>query len=507
MKQTFKCKLLAGLRRTAAIGIFSMGAVGMFAASVQDAEAVPAFARKYEANCALCHSNMPRLSPFGQKFKENGYQMPGSSDGGTQAKRVFEGEQGPVTVDDISKIMAVRIRADIQRPSFRQENAAMKTAGVRNQVSVKVPKIINLFFAGTARQDLSYFLEAEYNAELANPVVAFERAFVTFSNLGEPGQANIQAGKFDPSGLYAFPTHRQQLNPIGPKADTTAFPPTINSIPLLPLAFSSKMYGLTKGSAFAGADGFAVLPFEPYLYNAPAQTGLSVHGRPGGFGSGFLYQLGMAVNDKANTDGSKQNRYDTYAMGRYDFMVDDVTSQVSAFYYKAPSAALSTLNMAGTVIYADKATDIDRVGIGARAQWGKWDVYGTYITDSIKAPTWVNSGMMAANAAKSVWKTSGAGFSTEADWRMTPNWMLGMRYDWMAPGGLQTLPGGTLPLNVKASFLSPIVKYYPNPNIGLYVRAHFNLESSKKNPVGGGVDEHPATNLQNMLTLGMDMAF
>jgi len=475
----------------------------MFAIDMGVAKAVPAFARKYEANCALCHTNEPRLTPFGQQFKENGYQMPGSADGGTQAKHVFEGEQGPVTVDDISKIMAVRIRADIQRPAFKQETSAMKKDGVREQVDIEVPKIINLFFGGTARENLGYFMEAEYNTQEENTAVKFERAFLIFSNLGKPGLANVQVGNFDPSGLYAFPTHRQQLNPIGPKADTTKFPPTINRIPLLPLAFSSKMYGLTRGSAFGGSQGFAILPFEPLLYNAPNQTGVSIHGRPGGFGSGFLYQLGMAVNDKVNTDGTRENRYDTYVMGRYDFMVGAASSQVSAFYYKAPKAAISTLNMSGTLVYADQATDINRWGIGARAQWDAWDVYGTYIADSIDAPTWGGNAM----AAKSVWETDGAGLSAEADWRMTSNWMLGLRYDWMSPGGLKTLPGGTLPLNLDASFLAPIVKYYPSPNIGLYARAHFNLEGDKKNPIGGGVDEHPATNLRNMLAMGVDMAF
>ncbi len=499
-----RSNISSAIRRVAATGVLGVSAIGMFAMDIGGAEAIPAFARKYEANCALCHTNEPRLTLFGQQFKENGYQMPGSADGGTQAKHVYEGAQGPVVVDDISKIMAVRIRAEIQRPSFKQETGEMKNDGVREQVDFVVPKIVNLFFAGTARENLGYFLEAEYNTQEEGSAVAFERAFLIFSNLGKPGVANVTVGNFDPSGLYAFPTHRQQLDPIGPKAETSSFPPTINRIPLLPLAFSSKMYGLTKGSAFSGAEGYAVLPFEPLLYNAPNQTGIAIHGRPGGFGSGFLYQVGMAVNDKVNTDGTKENRYDTYVMGRYDFMVGAASSQVSAFYYNAPYAAISTLNMGGTIVYADQATDITRWGVGACAQWGDWDVYGTYIADSIDAPTW-GSNMMAAN---SVWETDGAGFSAEADWRMNANWMLGLRYDWMAPGGLEKLPmGSSEPLNVDASFLAPIVKYYPNPNIGLFARAYFNLESDKKNPIGSGVDEHTATNLENMLALGVDMAF
>lgn len=507
MKYQTKLTMSASLRRMVLTGLLSFGFIGMFAVDVGDAEAVPAFARKYDANCSLCHSNVPRLAPFGQQFKENGYQMPSSADGGTQAKQVLDGQHGSVTLDSLSNIMAVRLRADIQRPYFKEENDAMKTDGVRNQADVEVPKIVNLFIAGTARENLSYFLEGEYNVQEDNPAFRFERAFLIFDNLIKPGLANVQVGTFDPSGLYSFPTHRQQLNPIGPKADTSAFPPVINRVPLLPLAFSSKMFGLTKGSSYEGVEGYALLPFEPYLYNAPSQTGVSIHGRPGGSNSGFLYQVGVAINDQATTDGFKENRYDSYVMGRYDFTAGAVNSQVSAFYYKAPKAALSTLNMSGTLVYADQATDIDRRGIGARAQWSDWDVYATYITDSISAPTWANAGMMAMMAGNSKWETDGSGLSAEADWRMAANWMLGLRYDRMTPGGLKTLPGSTLPLNVKASFLSPIVKYYPDPNIGLYVRAHYNLESDKKNPIGGGVDEHPATNLQNMLTMGVDMAF
>ncbi len=36
---------------------------------------------------------------------------------------------------------------------------------------------------------------------------------------------------------------------------------------------------------------------------------------------------------------------------------------------------------------------------------------------------------------------------------------------------------------------------------------NISLESDAKNPIGGSVDEHPATNLENMLTAGVDMAF
>src|ERR1700731_2738197 len=43
--------------------------------SVNDAHALPAFARKYGLRCSACHEAWPMLNYFGQKFKDNGYQL------------------------------------------------------------------------------------------------------------------------------------------------------------------------------------------------------------------------------------------------------------------------------------------------------------------------------------------------------------------------------------------------------------------------------------------------
>jgi len=43
--------------------------------SSQHADALPAFARKYGLRCSACHESWPMLNYFGQKFKDNGYQL------------------------------------------------------------------------------------------------------------------------------------------------------------------------------------------------------------------------------------------------------------------------------------------------------------------------------------------------------------------------------------------------------------------------------------------------
>src|SRR5512146_449997 len=46
-------------------------------ASAHRAAAVPAFARKYKTSCTTCHTIFPKLNPFGEQFRRNGFRFPG----------------------------------------------------------------------------------------------------------------------------------------------------------------------------------------------------------------------------------------------------------------------------------------------------------------------------------------------------------------------------------------------------------------------------------------------
>lgn len=45
-------------------------------AAATSAEAIPAFARKYDTDCSSCHTAYPQLNKAGRKFKEAGYSFP-----------------------------------------------------------------------------------------------------------------------------------------------------------------------------------------------------------------------------------------------------------------------------------------------------------------------------------------------------------------------------------------------------------------------------------------------
>src|SRR6201981_3078682 len=63
---------MASSRSTGAGLWVSVACVLTFSSS---AHALPAFARKYGLRCSACHEAWPMLNYFGQKFKDNGYQL------------------------------------------------------------------------------------------------------------------------------------------------------------------------------------------------------------------------------------------------------------------------------------------------------------------------------------------------------------------------------------------------------------------------------------------------
>jgi hypothetical protein len=54
-----------------------LAAFAVLLALPPDAGAIPAFARKYGTSCLTCHVVYPKLNPFGEAFRRNGYLFPG----------------------------------------------------------------------------------------------------------------------------------------------------------------------------------------------------------------------------------------------------------------------------------------------------------------------------------------------------------------------------------------------------------------------------------------------
>ncbi len=74
----FKTKAFCLLLRPPYIAVLLIVAtIGTWAAGVRESGAIPAWARKYNADCAMCHYPVyPRLNSFGQQFRRAGYRTP-----------------------------------------------------------------------------------------------------------------------------------------------------------------------------------------------------------------------------------------------------------------------------------------------------------------------------------------------------------------------------------------------------------------------------------------------
>jgi len=430
-----------------------------------DAQAIPAFARKYDVNCAVCHTRAPRLNRTGERFLENGYQLPGTEDGGTTKKFRL----GDLTLDDVTNYLGFRLRGNVLRmvDYARHAPGSNIDGNPEDRTEFGFPEVFSLFTAGTVTNNVGFFAEVESNLE--EDETGVERAFLTFNNIGQHDWAHLRVGKFDPSAYSSYATLRQQFELVGDNSvDNGSFMlPTMNRIGLTPAAFASKFHGLFDRS------GTAILPTAPSLFHAVAEMGLDIHGRP--FGEWFLYQVGI-LNGANEPFGDSNNPKDWYVMTRFDFAQSDYFSaNFSGFaYFGSNNAKVSTM--------ADVSWS--RYGFATNVRYYMVDIYAAFVVDHI------------ANLPNSFNRTfdeTATGLTVEANVLATDRLLLGIRFDHLDAGGLRTQ-------RTSNSLLALLAKFYVRSNIALFLRDDINLR-----PAQGG--RTPERNFRNAFFVGADVAF
>ncbi len=73
---TSKCLVFKHLVIVMGLGFFVIPLLVCMLTPVQQVQAVPHFARKYEVGCSTCHVLPPKLNAFGESFLARGYRMP-----------------------------------------------------------------------------------------------------------------------------------------------------------------------------------------------------------------------------------------------------------------------------------------------------------------------------------------------------------------------------------------------------------------------------------------------
>jgi len=231
--------------------------IGLFFILPEKGHSIPAFARKYGFNCNMCHTSFTKLNDFGQRYRDNGYQIPGQQ--GLE-KNVFE------------IAPPISIRTSTGSIIYHTDDRTTFGANIYG---------FDFLSAGVLHKNISFLLI--YKPRLDEPAASF-------AGPGYLGRNPSQLGSLESVSSIFSNLIKDRLNVrIG------RFEPVYQ-------AFSSKR------------SFYIFEPYEVYAFGTPNNTyvfndnqlGLEITGH---FRNGFKYGLGAVNGNGANPDNNTFKDY------------------------------------------------------------------------------------------------------------------------------------------------------------------------------------------------------
>jgi len=179
--------------------------------------AIPAFARKYGLPCSSCHQAWPMLSPFGQAFKDNGYQLGNDRDAPIYQNQAY----WPVTF----RITPIWHR---ENESRAQVDGPGGVSGNEANVTTDGFDLSGLDFhtGGTLAKNVSFYVLPS-----SDPTGAFhfETVMARLDNLAQTSWLNLKLGKFELDNLLSEKRILTLTNVGGVYTNYHFQPPTENN--------------------------------------------------------------------------------------------------------------------------------------------------------------------------------------------------------------------------------------------------------------------------------------
>jgi hypothetical protein len=158
----------------------SMLAAALLVMAIQEAAAIPAFARKYDMSCTTCHAVFPKLKPYGNEFAGNGFQLPDK-----EPPRFYR-----ETGDDLLLLMR-------ELPfAFRFEGYTQWQPQTAGGSDFAWPYLLKLISGGQIARDVSYYFYFFFGER--GEVAGLEDAFVMFNNIFKTDM-DVYLGQFQVS--------------------------------------------------------------------------------------------------------------------------------------------------------------------------------------------------------------------------------------------------------------------------------------------------------------------
>jgi hypothetical protein len=255
------------------------------------ASAIPAFARKYGTSCTTCHTVYPKLNPFGEAFRRNGFRFPGTDSEVTKQatvalgveayKKVFPDAAWPGSLP-ASIPLSIGFNGQlVLHPSTTNSGGAAD-----NGAALVMDNLVeegHLWAGGSFDDSITYFSELTAAAD----GFSVERALVSFNDLVGPAHAvNIWVGKAS-STLNSFGPHSSYIADAGIPglAATTLFGATSPGWNLTDNFQTVEINGVVAGGAVDysagltnGANSQTRAPTNVYLHLGTKLGGVRLDG-------------------------------------------------------------------------------------------------------------------------------------------------------------------------------------------------------------------------------------
>ncbi len=445
--------------------VMALAAALLFGAP-EKAEALPAFAKKYNAPCTLCHTVWPRLNEAGAKFRMNAYQMLDSRDGGETGKtspsfdlHLDTGKANPP--------LSFRVNGGLQvfGPSSGPEGALPN-----NFPCCMNGNTASITAAGTLDSDLGFLVSYQLGK------TEIDQGFLRVANIWGPGYFGVDLGGFRTSDADAVSPNREWFGTANP-----AFFGTANT--------EGRDVGLALGYADTGMRFFGNPDYGPFSYDIVIASG-SRHVGQGINTRGNAFSF-MARLDTGGFSGSF--RYWNSKSGELLF-----TQDASGLYsYDFGQTATAATQFAPDRMNADEKTQDYLFAVNYRGD--RWELEAVYDMNNFSLGQRTNG---ANTYARSEMKR--AGYSLGYIYRLSPFMNFGARWGVSSVKGYdETYNGATTSVPpANASQIELKWELLPVQNARLSVHWLIDLSNARARTDGSGA----VYNQQNKLFLLWDWA-
>src|SRR3984885_299275 len=175
-------------RRVSSVLAAAFALVFLLLGASQSASALPAFARKYGLRCSACHESWPMLNFFGQKFKDNGYQLMNDRDAPIWQNPGY----WPVTfrITPIWHRVSTNLVPTDQSPTGGQKitSSGFDLSG------------LDFHTGGTLEKNFSFYVLPSSDATAS---FHFETVMARLDNIGGSSWFNVKFGKYELDNLLS----------------------------------------------------------------------------------------------------------------------------------------------------------------------------------------------------------------------------------------------------------------------------------------------------------------